>query len=56
MMLLRSISISSKITRPQFVRTLTTTTVPPLLYEYDMLEPVIIGEIMRFHHQKHHQT
>lgn len=29
---------------------------PNLPYEYDALEPVISGEIMRIHHTKHHQA
>lgn len=29
---------------------------PPLPYAYDALEPYISGEIMRLHHQKHHQS
>lgn len=29
---------------------------PPLPYPYDALEPYISEEIMRLHHQKHHQT
>lgn len=29
---------------------------PPLTYAYDALEPVIIEEIMRLHHTKHHQS
>jgi len=29
---------------------------PELPYEYSALEPVISGEIMSLHHQKHHQT
>lgn len=29
---------------------------PPLPYGYDALEPYISGEIMRLHHQKHHQS
>lgn len=29
---------------------------PNLPYEYEALEPVISGEIMRVHHTKHHQT
>ncbi|KAJ3682901.1 hypothetical protein LUZ60_013128 [Juncus effusus] len=37
-------------------RGLTTASLPELPYEYDALEPVISGEIMRLHHQKHHQT
>lgn len=31
-------------------------TVPELPYEYDALAPVISGEIMHLHHDKHHQT
>ena len=31
-------------------------TLPPLLYPYDALEPVISEEIMRLHHDKHHQA
>ncbi|MCL7383579.1 MAG: superoxide dismutase [Thaumarchaeota archaeon] len=29
---------------------------PPLPYNYNALEPIIIEEIMRLHHQKHHQA
>ena len=29
---------------------------PPLPYPYDALEPVISEEIMKLHHQKHHQS
>lgn len=29
---------------------------PPLPYAYDALEPYISAEIMRLHHQKHHQS
>ncbi|WOL06851.1 hypothetical protein Cni_G15585 [Canna indica] len=29
---------------------------PDLPYDYSALEPTISGEIMRLHHQKHHQT
>ena len=29
---------------------------PPLPYSYDALEPYIIEEIMRLHHQKHHNA
>lgn len=29
---------------------------PDLEYDYSALEPVIAGEIMQIHHQKHHQT
>jgi Iron/manganese superoxide dismutases, alpha-hairpin domain len=56
MALLSSIAVSSKITRPQLARGLTTAMLPPLPYEYNALEPVISGETMWFHHQKHHQT
>ena len=31
-------------------------TLPTLSYEYDALAPAISEEIMRLHHQKHHQT
>lgn len=31
-------------------------TLPDLPYDYGALEPVISGEIMRLHHQKHHAT
>ncbi|KAJ1922398.1 Superoxide dismutase [Mn], mitochondrial [Tieghemiomyces parasiticus] len=31
-------------------------TLPDLPYDYDALEPVINTEIMRLHHDKHHQT
>lgn len=31
-------------------------TLPDLSYAYDALEPVISTDIMRLHHQKHHQT
>jgi len=31
-------------------------TLPELPYEYTALEPVISGDIMTLHHQKHHQT
>lgn len=33
-----------------------TFTVPDLGYDYDALEPHISGDIMRLHHDKHHQT
>ncbi|GAE25648.1 superoxide dismutase [Halalkalibacter wakoensis JCM 9140] len=29
---------------------------PPLPYSYNSLEPYILGEIMRLHHEKHHQS
>nr|QMS47490.1 manganese superoxide dismutase [Geloina erosa] len=31
-------------------------TLPALPYEYNALEPVISGEIMHLHHEKHHNT
>lgn len=31
-------------------------TLPDLPYDYNALEPVISGEIMKLHHQKHHAT
>ena len=31
-------------------------TLPDLPYDYTALEPVISGDIMRLHHQKHHAT
>ena len=31
-------------------------TLPDLPYDYKALEPVISGEIMQIHHQKHHAT
>lgn len=37
-------------------RALQTVSLPDLPYDYDALEPVISGEIMHLHHQKHHQT
>nr|AFD50703.1 manganese superoxide dismutase [Salicornia europaea] len=37
-------------------RSLQTTSLPDLSYDYGALEPAISGEIMQLHHQKHHQT
>nr|DAD30145.1 TPA_asm: hypothetical protein HUJ06_031613 [Nelumbo nucifera] len=37
-------------------RGLQTFTLPDLPYDYSALEPAISVEIMRLHHQKHHQT
>lgn len=31
-------------------------TLPDLTFDYKALEPIISGEIMQLHHQKHHQT
>ena len=33
-----------------------TYTLPPLPYDYNALEPYISEQIMKLHHQKHHQT
>ncbi|XP_078436501.1 manganese superoxide dismutase 1 [Wolffia australiana] len=38
------------------IRTLQTFSLPDLQYDYGALEPAISGEIMKIHHQKHHQT
>ncbi|KAI3450243.1 hypothetical protein Pfo_006908 [Paulownia fortunei] len=38
------------------VRGVKTVSLPDLPYDYGALEPAISGEIMRLHHQKHHQT
>ncbi|XP_008782642.2 superoxide dismutase [Mn], mitochondrial [Phoenix dactylifera] len=37
-------------------RGLVTFSLPDLPYDYGALEPAISGEIMKLHHQKHHQT
>ncbi|KAK4760021.1 hypothetical protein SAY87_023152 [Trapa incisa] len=47
--------------RPQLgstlgLRSLVTFSLPDLAYDYGALEPVISGEIMELHHQKHHQA
>ncbi|KAI3878637.1 hypothetical protein MKW98_027942 [Papaver atlanticum] len=39
-----------------FCREFQTVSLPHLPYDYSALEPVISGEIMQLHHQKHHQT
>ncbi|RZC81582.1 hypothetical protein C5167_044158 [Papaver somniferum] len=39
-----------------FCREFQTVSLPELPYDYSALEPVISGEIMQLHHQKHHQT
>ncbi|KAL5991281.1 hypothetical protein ACLOJK_012188 [Asimina triloba] len=38
------------------IRHLQTASLPELPFDYGALEPVISGEIMKLHHQKHHQT
>ncbi|KAJ3676495.1 hypothetical protein LUZ60_003907 [Juncus effusus] len=38
------------------IRGVATFTLPDLPYDYGALEPAISGEIMKIHHQKHHQT
>lgn len=42
--------------RAMVTATLHTETLPDLDYDYGALEPHISGEIMKLHHQKHHQT
>ncbi|CAN0923829.1 Superoxide dismutase [Mn], mitochondrial [Linum grandiflorum] len=37
-------------------RDLTTASLPDLPYDYGALEPAISGDIMKIHHQKHHQA
>ncbi|PIA59684.1 hypothetical protein AQUCO_00400522v1 [Aquilegia coerulea] len=37
-------------------RGLQTVSLPDLAYDYGALEPAISGEIMKIHHQKHHQA
>lgn len=37
-------------------RGIATVTLPDLPYDFGALEPVISGEIMQLHHQKHHQA
>ncbi|GLJ14273.1 hypothetical protein SUGI_0229420 [Cryptomeria japonica] len=39
-----------------FTREIQSFSLPELSYEYSALEPVISGEIMSLHHQKHHQA
>ncbi|KAM7272007.1 hypothetical protein ACFE04_031221 [Oxalis oulophora] len=56
-MALRSlVKKSSKFITSQPCRGLQTVALPELSYDYGALEPVISGEIMKIHHQKHHQT
>ncbi|CAA7389275.1 unnamed protein product [Spirodela intermedia] len=38
------------------IRRLQTFSLPDLSYDYGALEPAISGEIMKIHHQKHHQA
>lgn len=40
----------------QNARGLQTFSLPDLPYDYGALEPAISGDIMKLHHQKHHQT
>jgi hypothetical protein len=42
--------------RAMATATLHTERLPDLDYDYGELEPAISGEIMKIHHQKHHQT
>ncbi|KAL3829023.1 hypothetical protein ACJIZ3_017825 [Penstemon smallii] len=60
-MALRRILCNSKIlTSANFncgnSRSVQTLSLPDLPYDYGALEPAISGEIMRLHHQKHHQA
>ncbi|KAF9448438.1 manganese and iron superoxide dismutase [Macrolepiota fuliginosa MF-IS2] len=43
-------------TRSLVARAAAVHTLPPLPYAYDALEPYISEEIMKLHHDKHHQT
>lgn len=40
----------------QASRSIMTVSLPDLPYDYGELEPVLIGEIMKLHHAKHHQA
>lgn len=42
--------------RAMVTATLHTERLPDLDYDYGALEPFISGDIMKLHHQKHHQT
>ena len=55
-MALRSVSRKSLGLAVGHVRGLQSFSLPELPYDYGALEPVISGEIMQLHHQKHHQT
>ncbi|KAI3862913.1 hypothetical protein MKX03_014869, partial [Papaver bracteatum] len=48
--------LKSQNLRSEFCREFQTFLLPNLPYDYSALEPVISGEIMQLHHQKHHQT
>ncbi|RZC63043.1 hypothetical protein C5167_024795 [Papaver somniferum] len=48
--------LKSQNLRSGFCREFQTFSLPDLPYDYSALEPVISGEIMQLHHQKHHQT
>lgn len=45
-----------KTTMDPCLESMKTASLPDLPYPYDALEPAISEEIMRLHHQKHHQT
>ncbi|KDR77172.1 hypothetical protein GALMADRAFT_246419 [Galerina marginata CBS 339.88] len=54
-------AITKNALRPSFTRAFAAGkaykhTLPPLPYAYDALEPYISEEIMKLHHDKHHQT
>lgn len=59
-MALRLLSARKLLHRPAAVaihsRGLQTFSLPDLPYDYGALEPAISGDIMRIHHQKHHQA
>ncbi|TPX34461.1 hypothetical protein SmJEL517_g02888 [Synchytrium microbalum] len=50
--------VSSRLARASTTRTLLASkhTLPDLPYDYNALEPYISADIMKIHHQKHHQT
>ncbi|TFK31351.1 Mn superoxide dismutase [Crucibulum laeve] len=55
------LSLARSALRPTFTRAFVASrasvhTLPPLPYAYDALEPYVSEEIMKLHHQKHHQT
>ncbi|XWS56944.1 hypothetical protein CRYUN_Cryun09bG0128900 [Craigia yunnanensis] len=53
---IKTLSQGLNSTRLAQYRALQTFSLPDLPYDYGVLEPIISGEIMQLHHQKHHQT
>nr|UVJ68609.1 Mnsod [Lilium brownii] len=53
---LRSQSLAGPSLGLRHTRYLQTFTLPDLPYDYGALEPAISADIMKIHHQKHHQT